>query len=192
LSRKIAFLFLFGIELFIAAPLRASDSLSNRIQLLVNKIQTSHVLPRIIDAPFGNQVNDYFISFIDQDERIFKAEDIAYLKELSSNIAEDFKNKKQFYFTETQRILFKNIQEIEEICSVHLSKPIRLNSKITWYNLPKNELTENNFQSQWGNVFTAEVFNEITNLHPDSQKTILRDSLNSFETKARTKVQRSV
>lgn len=104
------------------------DSLSGNVNLLIKKIQKTHVKPRAVDAAFGNQVHDYLLSFIDDEKQFFRAEDLTYLKGLSSKLPEDFQNGKQFYFAEFERIFRARLMEIKNIQKNFLSKAVPLTS----------------------------------------------------------------
>lgn len=165
------------------------DSLSVNVRLLVKKIQSKHVKPRVIDVDFGNQVHDYFYSFIDSKKELFKKEDLTYLKGLSSKLNDDIQNGNQHYFSEFNRIVLERCKEIETIQKSYLSKPILLNSTKKYDPKIQVNLTAANYKTFWENNLCLDIFSEIISMHPKDSKTLLKDSLVQFEKRARAKIE---
>ncbi len=165
------------------------DSLSVNVRLLVKKIQSKHVKPRTIDADFGNQVHDYFYSFMDSKKELFKKEDLTYLKGLSSKLNEDIQNGNQHYFSEFNRIVLERCKEIQAIQKAYLSKPILLNNTKKYDPKVQENLTAVNYKSFWENNLCLGIFSEIVSMHPKDSKVLLKDSLAQFEKRARVKIE---
>ncbi|TSJ44748.1 S41 family peptidase [Fluviicola chungangensis] len=165
------------------------DSLSVSVRLLVKKIQNKHVKPRPIDAEFGNQVHDYFYSFMDSKKEILLSDDLAYLKKLSSKLNEDIDNGKQDYFSEFYRIFTERSKQIQAIQKGYLSKPVVLNSTKKYDPKMRDQLTSENYKVFWENNLCLAVFSEIVAMHPKDAKVLLKDSLTQFEKKARIKIE---
>lgn len=165
------------------------DSLSGNVNLLIKKIQKTHVKPRAVDAAFGNQVHDYLLSFVDGEKQFFRAEDLTYLKGLSSKLPEDFQNGKQFYFSEFERIFRVRSLEVKNIQKNFLSKAVPLTSPKKVLINGKVDLTASNFKSVWEEHLTLSVFSEMLDLYPKDAEVFSKDSLVSFEKKARLKVE---
>lgn len=165
------------------------DSLSGNVNLLVKKIRKTHVKPRDIDAAFGNQVHEYFLSFVDGEKEIFRTEDLTYLKGLSSKLPEDFQNGKQFYFAEFERIFRARSAEIKNIQKNFLSKAVPVTSTKKVLISGNVDLTASNFKSFWEERLILSVFSEMVDLYPDDAEAFSTDSLVAFEKKARLKVE---
>ncbi len=165
------------------------DSLSGNVNLLVKKIRKTHVKPRDIDAAFGNQVHEYFLSFVDGEKEIFRTEDLTYLKGLSSKLPEDFQNGKQFYFAEFERIFRARSAEIKNIQKNFLSKAVPVTSTKKVLINGNVDLTASNFKSFWEERLILSVFSEMVDLYPDDAEAFSTDSLVAFEKKARLKVE---
>ncbi|WP_343631582.1 S41 family peptidase [Fluviicola sp.] len=175
----------FTCYLFAGEP----DSLSVNARLLIKKIQSKHVKPRTVDAGFGNQVHDYFYSFMDVKKEIFRAEDLIYLKGLSAKLDEDIKEGNSRYFSEFNRIFLERTKEIQAIRKTYFSKPVQLNSTKKYDPAMQNKLTTANYKSFWENHLSLMVFSEIVSMHPEDSKMLLKDSLPSFEKRARAKIE---
>lgn len=165
------------------------DSLSLNVNLLVRRIEKTHVKPRALDAAFGNQVHAYLMSFVDDGQNVFRTEDRAYLKGLSSKLPEDFQNGKQFYFSEFERIFQSRLEEIKQIQRTFLSKAVPLTSAKKVLVNAKADVTAGNFKSVWEERLSLSVFSEMLDLYPQDAEVFSKDSLVSFEKKARAKVE---
>lgn len=165
------------------------DSLSVNARLLIKKVQSKHVKPRTVDAAFGNQVHDYFYSFMDSKKEVFKTEDLAYLKGLSSQLKEDIEQGNSRYFSEFNRIFSERSKEIQAIQKAYFSKPVLLNSTKKYDPKMQDHLTAANYRSFWESNLNLMVFSEIVSMHPEGSKILLKDSLASFEKRARAKVE---
>ncbi len=176
---------LFAFQLVAGEP----DSLSVNARLLVKKIQGKHVKPRTIDAQFGNQVHDYFYSFMDAKREIFKTEDLTYLKGLSAKLNEDIETGNSRYFSEFTRIFSERSKEIQAIQKAYLGKPVLLNSTKKYDPEMQDNLTPANYKTFWENNLCLMIFSEIVSMHPKDSKILLKDSLTSFEKRARAKIE---
>lgn len=165
------------------------DSLSVSVRLLVKKIQNKHVKPRPVDAEFGNQVHDYFYSFMDSKKEILLSDDLAYLKKLSSKLKEDIDNGKQSYFSEFYRIFTERSKQVLAIQKGYFSKPVLLNSTKKYDPKMRDHLTSENYKTFWENNLCLAVFSEILAMHPKDSKVLLKDSLTQFEKRARGKIE---
>ncbi|WP_300660060.1 hypothetical protein, partial [Fluviicola sp.] len=179
----------FIFHAFCYAHAGETDSLSGNVNLLIKKIQKTHVKPRAVDAAFGNQVHEYLLSFVDDEKEIFRVEDLTYLKGLSSKLPDDFQNGKQFYFSEFERIFRSRSDEIKNIQKNFLSKAVPLTSSKRVLINGKVDLTASNFKSFWEEQLSLSVFSEMLNLYPKDAEVFSKDCLAPFEKKARLKVE---
>ncbi|MCT4560480.1 MAG: S41 family peptidase [Crocinitomicaceae bacterium] len=71
-----------------------------------------HLQPREINDAFGGDVHTLFIESIDPSSSFFTEKDLRELKELSSSIDDDIKEKRSIYFEQAKSKLRSNVNEL--------------------------------------------------------------------------------
>jgi len=139
----------------------------DRSEQLVKFFNVNHLQPRTIDKQFGEDVNDLFLTSLDENKFFFYKEDILNINKKSTQLSSEIETGQTAYLNFVETLFLKRIDEVHLLLKKVLDqKEFDLFDNTIKFSYAHTEYvsTPEEFNQRWSNRILKTLHNELINV----------------------------